>query len=91
MKEHGRDRAGLRMHEADPQRWAAAAHGWRKLGADMVMLYPMYRIPKFEDQVETLRRFMERSLAVSEHPYLLLRRSAHPPRVPGKISNGKES
>jgi probable F420-dependent oxidoreductase len=65
MKKHGRDRAGfgiegwLRMHEADPQRWAAAADGWRKLGADMVMLYPMYRIPKFEDQVETLRRFME--------------------------------
>ena len=65
MKKHGRDGAGfgiegwLRMHEADPQRWAAAADGWRKLGADMVMLYPMYRIPKFEDQVETLRRFME--------------------------------
>jgi probable F420-dependent oxidoreductase len=65
MKKHGRDRTRfgiegwLRMHEADPQRWAAAADGWRKLGADMVMLYPMYRIPKFEDQVETLRRFME--------------------------------
>ena len=65
MKKHGRDRARfgiegwLRMHEPDPQRWAAAADGWRKLGADMVMLYPMYRIPKFEDQVETLRRFME--------------------------------
>jgi probable F420-dependent oxidoreductase len=65
MKKHGRDRARfgiegwLRMHEADPQRWAAAADGWRKLGADMVMLYPMYRIPKFEDQVETLRRFRE--------------------------------
>jgi hypothetical protein len=23
----------------------------------MVMLYPMYRIPKFDDQIETLRRF----------------------------------
>jgi probable F420-dependent oxidoreductase len=65
LKKHGRDRARfgiegwLRMHDADTQRWAAAADGWRKLGADMVMLYPMYRIPKFEDQVETLRRFME--------------------------------
>jgi probable F420-dependent oxidoreductase len=49
----------LRMNEPDPQRWAAAADGWRKLGADMVMLYPMYRIPKFEDQIETLRRFKE--------------------------------
>lgn len=65
MKKHGRDPAKfgvegwLRMNEADPQRWAAAADGWRKLGADMVMLYPMYRIPKFDDQIETLRRFKE--------------------------------
>ena len=65
MKKHGRDPARfgiegwLRMHEPDPQRWAAAADGWRKLGADMVMLYPMYRIVSFEDQVETLRRFKE--------------------------------
>jgi len=65
MKKHGRDPARfgiegwLRMHEPDPQRWAAAADGWRKLGADMVMLYPMYRIPSFDDQVETLRRFKE--------------------------------
>jgi probable F420-dependent oxidoreductase len=49
----------LRMHEADPQRWAAAADGWRALGADLVMLYPMYRIPDFADQIETLRRFKE--------------------------------
>jgi len=49
----------LRMHEGDPQRWAAAADGWRALGADLVMLYPMYRIPDFADQIETLRRFKE--------------------------------
>jgi probable F420-dependent oxidoreductase len=49
----------LRMHDADPQHWAGAAAGWRRLGADFVMLYPMYRIPKFEDQIETLRRFKE--------------------------------
>ena len=65
MKKHGRDPAKfgvegwLRMNDADPQRWAAAADGWRKLGADMVMLYPMYHIPKFDDQIETLRRFKE--------------------------------
>jgi probable F420-dependent oxidoreductase len=65
LKKHGRDPARfgiegwLRMHEPDPQRWAAAADGWRKLGADMAMLYPMYRIASFEDQVETLRRFKE--------------------------------
>ena len=65
LQEFGRDRsafgleAWLRMHEADPQRWAAAADGWRRLGADMVMLYPMYRIATFDGQIETLRRFKE--------------------------------
>lgn len=65
MRKHGRDPAKfgvegwLRMNDADPQRWAAAADGWRKLGANMVMLYPMYRMPKFDDQIETLRRFKE--------------------------------
>jgi len=65
MRKHGRQSSEfgiegwLRMHDADPQRWAAAADGWRRLGADMVMLYPMYRVPKFDDQIETLRRFKE--------------------------------
>jgi probable F420-dependent oxidoreductase len=49
----------LRMHENDPQRWGAAADGWRRLGADFVMLYPMFRMPSLEDQIETLRRFRE--------------------------------
>ena len=49
----------LRMDKADPDEWSVAAEGWRKLGADIVMLYPMYRIPNFEDQIETLRRFKE--------------------------------
>lgn len=63
MKQHGRDpakfglEAWLRMTEPDPQKWAAAAEGWRKLGADYAMLYPMFRSSKFEDQIETLRRF----------------------------------
>lgn len=61
----GRDAAAfglegwLRMHDPDPQRWAAAADGWRKHGADMVMLYPMYRIPEFDDQIALLERFKE--------------------------------
>jgi probable F420-dependent oxidoreductase len=65
LKRHGRDptRFGLegwlRMPVADPERWARAAEGWRRLGADMVMLYPTYRIPRFDDQIETLRRFKE--------------------------------
>jgi len=65
LKEFGRDEASfgieawLRMYEPDPQRWAAAADGWRRLGADMAMLYPMFRMPTFDDQIETLRRFKE--------------------------------
>ena len=65
LRSFGRDPAKfgiegwLRMHDGDPQRWAAAADGWRRLGADIVMLYPMYRIPRFDDQIETLRRFKD--------------------------------
>ena len=54
-----RPRGWLRMSEPDPERWAAAADGWRKLGAQIVMLYPMYRIATFDAQIETLRRFKE--------------------------------
>ena len=65
LRSFGRDPAKfgiegwLRVHDGDPQRWAAAADGWRRLGADIVMLYPMYRIPRFDDQIETLCRFKE--------------------------------
>jgi probable F420-dependent oxidoreductase len=65
MKSFGRDPAKfglegwLRFDEADPQRWAKAAEGWKRLGARIVMLYPMYRMPKLDDQIETLRRFKE--------------------------------
>jgi probable F420-dependent oxidoreductase len=51
--------AWLRMNEPNPQHWAAAADGWRRLGAEIVMLYPMYRIATFDEQIETLRRFKE--------------------------------
>jgi probable F420-dependent oxidoreductase len=65
LKAFGRDPATfglegwLRMHERDPERWAAAAQGGQRLGAQMVMLYPMYRMPKLDEQIETLRRFKE--------------------------------
>jgi len=49
----------LRMYEADPDQWAAGVEGWRRLGADIVMLYPMYRTPDFDEQIETLRKFKE--------------------------------
>jgi probable F420-dependent oxidoreductase len=65
LKSFGRDPAKfglegwLRMNEPDTQQWAAAAEGWKRLGAQMVMLYPMYRMPTFDQQIETLRRFKE--------------------------------
>ena len=65
LKAFGRDPAHfgiegwLRMQEPDPQRWGAAADAWRRLGADIVLLYPMYRMPKLEDQIDFLRRFKD--------------------------------
>jgi hypothetical protein len=51
--------AWLRMNEPDPQRWGAAADGWRRLGAEIAMLYPTYRIATLDEQIGTLRRFKE--------------------------------
>jgi probable F420-dependent oxidoreductase len=65
LKAFGRDgakfgiEAWLRTPGPDHQAWAAAADGWRRLGADMVMLYPMYRIRSFDEHIATLRRFKE--------------------------------
>jgi probable F420-dependent oxidoreductase len=65
LKSFGRDpesfgiEGWLRMRDADPQAWAAAADGWRRLGADLVMLYPMYRIRSLDDHIATLRWFKE--------------------------------
>jgi probable F420-dependent oxidoreductase len=65
LRSFGRDpgafglEAWLRMKEPDPQLWSAAAEGWRRLGAEVVMLYPTYRIASFEEQIQTLRRFKE--------------------------------
>ncbi|MCW5746891.1 MAG: TIGR03619 family F420-dependent LLM class oxidoreductase, partial [Alphaproteobacteria bacterium] len=68
LKDFGRDPAKfgiegwLRMNEPDPAQWRAAAAGWQRLGAHSVMLYPMYRMPKVEDQIATLKRFKEVAL-----------------------------
>jgi len=65
LAEFGRDPATfglegwLRFNEVDPDGWAKAAAGWKRLGAQMTMLYPMYRMPTFEQQVDTLKRFKE--------------------------------
>jgi probable F420-dependent oxidoreductase len=63
LKAFGRDpatfglEAWLRMHTPDEELWGKAAQGWKRLGAQMVMLQPMYRMTTFEQQVETMRRF----------------------------------
>ena len=49
--------AWLRMASAEPDKWAAAAAGWRALGADLVTLYPNYPIEGFDGLIDTLRRF----------------------------------
>ena len=51
--------AWLRMDSAEPDKWAAAAAGWRALGADLVTLYPNYPIDRFDGLIDTLRRFKE--------------------------------
>ena len=33
--------------------------GWLRLGAHMVMLYPMYRMPELDREIGTLRRFKD--------------------------------
>lgn len=65
LEHNGRDpsrfglEAWLRMRENDPQKWATAAAAWGKLGAGMVMLYPMFRTPDFAGQIDILRRFKD--------------------------------
>jgi probable F420-dependent oxidoreductase len=65
LKAFGRDPAKfglegwLRMETADPKLWVKAAEGWKRHGAKIVMLYPMYRMAKLDDQIATLRRVKE--------------------------------
>jgi probable F420-dependent oxidoreductase len=71
MKAHGRDPAKfglegwLRFDDANPDAWLKAGEGWKRLGAKVVMLYPMYRMPNVDDQIATLRRFKEVASALT--------------------------
>ena len=49
--------AWLRFHENDPDEWAKTADGWRELGADMAMLYPMWKVNGVDDQIKILENF----------------------------------
>jgi len=65
MKSFGRDpskfglEGWLRFDDANPDAWLAAGRGWKRLGAKIVMVYPMFRQPKLDDQIATLRRIKE--------------------------------
>jgi probable F420-dependent oxidoreductase len=65
LRRHGRDRAGfglepwVRAHDPDTDRLARSVQAWRRLGADMVMVYPVYRVDRFDDLILTLQRFRE--------------------------------
>ncbi|MEQ8346923.1 MAG: LLM class F420-dependent oxidoreductase [Sneathiellaceae bacterium] len=65
LQENGRDRAGFGLEawisakQDDPEGWASAVAGWRRLGADMAMLFPAFRIPSADGQIAALRRFRE--------------------------------
>ena len=51
--------AWLRFHENDPLAWGEAADGWRALGADMAMLYPMWQVNSVHDQINILESFQQ--------------------------------
>jgi probable F420-dependent oxidoreductase len=65
MKTFGRDpkkfglEGWLRFEKIDPQAWAKSAEGWKRLGARVVMLYPMYRMARLDEHIDTLRRFKD--------------------------------
>jgi probable F420-dependent oxidoreductase len=49
----------LRMDAPDPDLLLKAVQGWKRFGAQMVMVHPLYRTPTFEGQIEALRRFKD--------------------------------
>jgi hypothetical protein len=58
--EAGPGSANSVVHPVDvPCTYFRPLRSWRRLGADMVMLYPMNRISNFDGHIETLRRFKE--------------------------------
>ena len=64
LREFGRDPASFgleawaRVDTPDEDVWGEMVAGWKRLGAQRLMLYPMYRMPTFDAQIDTLRRLM---------------------------------
>jgi probable F420-dependent oxidoreductase len=65
LKEYGRDpatfglEAWIRAPSADPDGWAKDLAAWRRLGAQIAMLYPTYALEGFDAQIDLLRKFKE--------------------------------
>lgn len=65
LRDFGRDpdtfpiEAWMRGDALDPDAWAKDAERWRALGADMIMLYPAFRVATVDEQIDVLRRFRE--------------------------------
>ena len=65
LEAEGRDPASfcidawLRASSPDVQKWAAAAEGWRGLGASLLTLYPLYRVESVDERIQALARFKE--------------------------------
>ena len=63
LAEFGRDKASfgleawIRANEPDEEMWGRSVEGWRRLGAEMVMLYPLYRMSRFDQLISVLARF----------------------------------
>jgi len=49
----------IRADRHDPDDWAKRAETYRRLGADMIMLRPMYRMLELDDQIDMLRAFKQ--------------------------------
>jgi probable F420-dependent oxidoreductase len=65
LTEFGRDpatfglEAWLRATGPDPDRWGTDLAAWRRLGASIAMLYPVYPLEGLDAQIDILRRFKD--------------------------------
>jgi len=51
--------AWLRASSPDQDGWAADLAAWRRLGASIAMLYPVYELEGLDAQIDLLRRFKD--------------------------------
>ena len=51
--------AWLRVRTRDESEWSSAIEGWRRLGATLLTIYPLYDVASIDEHIEVLRRFRE--------------------------------